>query len=66
MSFWKVPEHFVDTYIYIYIYIYRLPYEVVVVGGTTVLRAIMRESYRGRSLFSRNFGDSSEIVSVMS
>ena len=32
----------------------------------TVLKAISRESYCGRSLISRNFGGSSEIASVVS
>ena len=36
------------------------------VGVTTVLKAISRESYCGRPLISRNFGDSSEIVSMVS
>ena len=39
---------------------------VVVVGATTVLKAIPIESFCGRSLISRSFGDSSEIVSVAS
>ena len=39
---------------------------VVVVGATTVLRAIPGESYGGRLLISRNSGDSSEIVSTVS
>ena len=50
-------------------YIYRLTYVVVrvvvVVGGTTVLKALPKESYWGKLLISRNFGDSSEIVSVV-
>ena len=37
---------------------------VVVVGATTVLKAILRELLR-KILISRNFGDSSEIVSVV-
>ena len=37
-----------------------------VVGATTVLKAIPRESYSGRLLISRAFGDSSEIVLVVS
>ena len=54
--------------LYKYIYIYRLPYVVVgvVVGATTVLKVILRKSYCGRLLVSRNFGDRSEIVSVVS
>ena len=50
-----------------YIYTYRLAYVlgvVVVVGATTVLKAILRESYCGRLLVSGDFRDSSEIVSV--
>ena len=39
---------------------------VVVVGATMVLKGTPRESYCGRSLISRNFGDSSEIVLVVS
>ena len=39
---------------------------VVVVGATTILKAIPRENYCGRLLISRNFGDSSENVSVVS
>ena len=39
---------------------------VVVVGVTTVLKAMSRESKCGRPLISRNFGDSSEIVSMVS
>ena len=35
------------------------------VGAMTVLKAISRESYCGRSLISRNFGGSSEIASVV-
>ena len=38
---------------------------VVVVGATTVLKSIPRESYCGRSLMTRNFIDSYEIVSVI-
>ena len=38
---------------------------VIVVGATTVLKAILRESYCRRLLISRNFGDSSEIVLVV-
>ena len=53
----------------LYEYIYRLTYVVVgvivVVGATTVLKALPRESYWGELLISRNFGDSSEIVSVV-
>ena len=52
-----------------YIYTYRLAYVVgvvVVVGATTVLKAIPRESYCGRLLVSGDFRDSSEIVSVVS
>ena len=37
-----------------------------VVGATTDLKAIPRESYGGRLLISRNFGDSSEIVPLVS
>ena len=37
----------------------------VVIGATTFLKAIPRESYCGRLLISRNFGASSEIVSVI-
>ena len=37
---------------------------VVVVGATTVLKAILRELLR-KILISRNFGDSSGIVSVV-
>ena len=61
-----------NLYIYTYIYIcmYRLTYVVVevvvIVGATTVLKAIPRENYCGRLLISRNFGDSSEIVLVVS
>ena len=36
------------------------------VGATTVLKVILRKSYCGRLLISRNFGDRSEIVSVVS
>ena len=39
---------------------------VVAVGVMTVLKAIQRESYCRRFLISRNFGDSSEVVSVVS
>ena len=39
---------------------------VVVVGATTVLKATPRESYSRRLLISRNYGDISEIVSVIS
>ena len=57
-------------YTYIYIYMYRLTYVVVevvvMVGATTVLKAIPKENYCGRLLISRNFGDSSEIVLVVS
>ena len=52
-----------------YIYTYRLAYVlgvVVVVGATTVLKAIPRESYCGRLRVSGDFRDSSEIVSVVS
>ena len=52
-----------------YIYTYRLAYVlgvVVVVGATTVLKAILRESYCGRLLVSGDLRDSSEIVSVVS
>ena len=52
--------------IYIYIYIYIIVGLIVVVGATTVLKAMPRESYCGRLLISRNFGDNSEIVSVVS
>ena len=56
--------------IYIYIYIYRLTYlvvgVVVVVGETTVLKALPRESCPGRLLILRDFGDSGEIVSAVS
>ena len=36
---------------------------VVVVGATNALKAIPRESHCGRPLISKNFGDSSEVVS---
>ena len=51
-----------------YVYTYRLAYVlgVVVVGATTVLKAILRESYCGRLLVSGDLRDSSEIVSVVS
>ena len=39
---------------------------VVVVGATNALKAIPRESLCGRPLISKNFGDSSEVVSVVS
>ena len=39
---------------------------VVVVGATNALKAILRESHCGRPLISKNFGDSSEVVSVVS
>ena len=39
---------------------------VVVVGVTTVWKALPRVSSRGRLLISRNFGDSNEIVPVVS
>ena len=56
-----------NIYIYIYIYIYIVVVGlIVVVGATTVLKAMPRESYCGRLLISRNFGDNSEIVSVVS
>ena len=61
---------YIHIYIYIYIYMYRLTYVVVevvvMVGATTVLKAIPKENYCGRLLISRNFGDSSEIVLVVS
>ena len=51
-------------------YMYRLTYVVVevvvVVGATTVLKAIPRENYCRRLLISRNFGDSSDVVLVVS
>ena len=51
--------------------IYRLAYVVVVavvviVGATTVLISIPRESYCGKFPVMEDFGDSSEIVSVVS
>ena len=51
--------------------IYRLAYAVVVaviviVGATTVLKSIPRESYCGKFPVMGDFGDSSEIVSVVS
>ena len=55
-----------NIYIYIYIYIYIVVGLIVVVGATTVLKAMPRESYCGRLLISRNFGDNSEIVLVVS
>ena len=39
---------------------------VVIVGAKTVLKALPRKSYRGKFLISRHFGDSNEIVSVVS
>ena len=39
---------------------------VVAVGVMTVLKAIQRESYCKKFLISRNFGDSSKVVSVLS
>ena len=39
---------------------------VVVVGAMNALKAIPRESHCGRPLISKNFGDSSEVVSVVS
>lgn len=39
---------------------------VVAVGVMTVLKVIQRESYCRRFLISRNFGDGSEVVSVVS
>ena len=63
-------QYCLQLVIYIYIYIYRLTYVVVrvvvAVGVMTVLKAIQRESYCRRFLISRNFGDSSEVVSVVS
>ena len=51
--------------------IYRLAYVVVaavvvIVGATTVLKSIPRESYCGKFPVMEDFGDSSEIVSVVS
>ena len=51
--------------------IYRLAYVVVVavvviVGATAVLKSIPRESYCGKFPVMGDFGDSSEIVSVVS
>ena len=39
---------------------------VVVVGATNASKAIPRESHCGRPFISKNFEDSSEIVSVVS
>ena len=54
------------TFLQVTVIKYVLVVVVVDVGATTVLKAIPRESYCGRLLISWNFGDSSEIVSVVS
>ena len=51
---------------YIYRHTYVVGEVVVVIGVTTVFKAIPRDGCCGRPLISRNFGDSSEIVSVVS
>ena len=65
---------YIYIYIYIYVYIYIYIYKKTHLCSSSsccsrsddCLKDIPRESYCGRLLMSRNFGDSSEIVLVVS